>query len=107
MAFLVMAMIALLFCVITNKTMKEGSDFYVSLLLAFLMSGVGIAYLVERKKGTWWLLIQIIAFVTCGLLPHIIGIESKYLGLIIIAPFIMQLIETVIVYKSKHGDIEF
>jgi len=107
LAAIALLLIYTIFSFFTKKIVIRGRpNFYTAILLAFLMAGAGIAYLGEFKKGRRWFLVQCIAFIVSSLLPLLMFIESKYLGLIIVAPFVLQLIETAIDYKGKYGDID-
>lgn len=83
-----------------------GTDFYIAMLLGFLMSGIGIVYLGEKSKGFAWFSLQILAFIAAIIIHYTTDIESKYIGFVIFTLWIIQLMQTAVIYKDKFGDID-
>lgn len=90
---------------LSKKRSYCGNNPYIALLLSFLISGVGLAYLGLPLKGLIWYLIQIISVLIALMVSQSVNIQEKYLGLIIMLPFFVQLYVTGIEFKKKHGDI--
>lgn len=106
-AFSVMLLSLIIYWLLISRlNISSNIDFYFTILLSFLIAGAGLAYLGNKRKSLLWFVLQLSTFIIAWVLPVAIQINSKYLGLIIFTPFLIQLIETVVEYKSKHGDIE-
>lgn len=105
-AFVILIMIALIFIFFRFKKISYcGSNPYIALLLSFLISGAGLVYLGLPQKGLLWYLLHLGAILIAPLISHAVNVEDKYLGWIIMLPFLVQLYVTGIEYKKKHGDI--
>lgn len=83
----------------------SGQNPYIALLFSFLISGAGLAYLGLPLKGLLWYLVQLISVLIAHIISQSINIQEKYLGLIIMLPFFLQLFVTGIEFKKKHGDV--
>ncbi len=90
-----------------SKKGYGGSNPYLSFLLSFLISGMGIAYIGFPIKGLIWYLIQLIAVFIAHMISQRITIEEKYLGLIIMLPFFVQLFVTAIELNKKRDDVNW
>jgi len=88
-----------------SKKHYNGNNAYIALLLSFLIPGAGLAYLGLPIKGLIWYLIQILSVFVAHIVFKLVHVEGKYLGLIIMLPFFVQLYITGIEYKKKYGDI--
>jgi hypothetical protein len=89
------------------KKFYSGRNLYTALLLAFLIPGTGLFYIGKPLNGFLWFFIQIISVTIAFLVDYLIAVQPKYLGLIIMLPFFIQLYATGIEYKNKYGDIKF
>jgi len=105
MSFLMSLFLAIMLIIACYKIKVSGKDFYLTLLLSFVFPGAGLFYIGSAIRCLVWYSIQVTSFAVVLLLSHY-GIQSKYMGLIIIGPFIIQLIDTCSEYKGRYGDIK-
>ena len=85
----------------------SGNNLYTTLLLSFLIPGLGIAYIGRPLMGLAWYIIQFISVFVAHLVSQSADIEEKYLGLIIILPFFVQLYITGFEFKKRYGDVDW
>lgn len=90
-----------------SKGSYSGQNPHIALLFSFLISGAGLAYLGLPLKGLLWYLIQLISVIIAHMISQSVNIQEKYLGLIIMLPFLVQLYVTGIEFKKKYGDIKW
>jgi hypothetical protein len=101
-----LVIIGLIFVALSlSKGYYSGQNPYIALLFSFLISGAGLAYLGLPLKALLWYLVQLSSVFIAHIISQSINIQEKYLGLIIVLPFFVQLYVTGIEFKKKHGDI--
>ncbi len=88
-----------------KKALFKEINFYISVFLSFLVPGLGIAYIGFPLKGFGWYMTQFLFVAIAFIVSQLINISDKYLGMIIMIPFFIQLYVTGIEYKNKFGDI--
>ena len=90
-----------------SKKFYSGRNLYIAILSSFLIPGTGLLYIGLPLKGLSWYLIQLISVLIADVVFQSANIQERYLGLIIMLPFFVQLYVTGIEYKKKYGDIKF
>lgn len=83
----------------------NGKDLYLTMLLSFVIPGAGIVYLGSPRKGMFWYLIQVTGLMLSYTL-HKYNVEGRSVGLMIMIPFILQLLATGLEYNSKYGGLK-
>lgn len=80
----------------------SGEDLHLTVLLAFVLPGLGFVYLGVAQKALFWYLIQIIG-ATSSYTLHRFNVDDKSVGLCLMIPFICQLFATGLEYNRKYG----
>jgi hypothetical protein len=99
---LAMAVLSLLLIWIMAGNEASGKDMGLTVLLCWVFSGAGMFYIGSARKGLMWYITQLGGLAVSYAMNEY-GVEGLSVGLMIMVPFLAQMLATAIEYNKKYG----